>query len=173
MPIFGNNSAGNDTFPMGSNRALVCRETLADTAQLQYIHAYFEKASGTANAKGIILANNGGTPGTVLAVSDAVAIPNANAFLQLPISGTLSPGDYFIGVVTDDGSGVSALGDTISGAYDTEMANGTFTYATPPGTWPGTDTPYTSRLSVYVEYALASVAGFPGLTANITRNKGV
>jgi hypothetical protein len=39
----------------------------------------------------------------------------------------------------------------------TRMANGTFSYATPPGAWPGTDISYdATRVNAAIEYTAAS-----------------
>jgi hypothetical protein len=153
VATFGDTTSGGDTFPMDDGRCILTRQTLTESATLTAVWAYFLKASGTASAKGVICANNSGTPGSVLYVTSAVAIPNANAWLQMSLSGSLTAGDYYIGVVTNDGGGVSSLGEDASPTtFDTEMANGTFTFASPPGTWPGTDASYLLQINVYVEY---------------------
>ena len=137
--------ASLDTFPASEDRAICGRFTLAVAASVSAMYAYFVTGTGVA-VKFFIAANSGGTPGAILAVSSPVTVSAAGAWATAAISTSLSAADYFLGVFSSD-SGVEH-GITASGAGDMEMANG-FSYATPPGTWPGSDATYTNIPCIY------------------------
>ena len=133
---------------------------MPDTGTINFAQAY-AGASSTAGAswKFVILSDAAGAPGTVLYVSNATAIGAGAGWHNFTFSGSpsLTPGEYWLGVVAnsfeayhgEDATGVSP---------DVCMANGTFSYASPPGSWPGTDGSYGVGLDVYVDYTLAGGA---------------
>lgn len=157
MPTFGDTSAGGDEFPMADGRCLVDRFNCPDNAEVTLASAY-RGASSTAGAswKFVILDDAAGAPGNVLYVSNAVAAASGAGWTDFTFSGTptLAPGDYWLGIVAN--SFQAYAGEDASGVSpDVCMANGTFDYASPPASWPGTDGSYGVGLDVYVTYDVA------------------
>lgn len=147
---FGRETGGSDTFPCSDDRALATAFPLASSvASLSAIVGLFASSSTAGStARGFIAANASGTPGTILAISSIVTVPAGGGWVTFPIShGALAAGTYFLGIVTASFQGVwqhqTGAGVTM------HMANGTFSIASPPGTWPGTTTSYGSQLCVY------------------------
>lgn len=173
MSILGDNSQGAATSPGNSDRALVTRFTAPDSGSNGTMYAYF--GSGTiagASAKGIVYTNSAGAPGTLVANTSGVSIPAAGGLVNLgTVTATWTAStDYFVGIVYSDYQAEIQADGSLSG-IDTEMANGTLSYTTPPGTWPGTDITYDNiRVNVWVDYAAGggsaiSVIGSGALTA--------
>jgi hypothetical protein len=103
--------------------------------------------------KGLIFSDDGAglNPLSRLIVSTA-GLTSAVGWLQLAASGSLAAGTYWIGTV-HDGFSHSVGSDTGLSGVRRVIANGTFGYASPPATWPGSDVTYTDvRNNVYVEY---------------------
>lgn len=95
-------------------------------------------------------------PDIVLYVSNATAIGAGAAWNSFTFSGSpsLTPADYWLGVVAD--SYEAGVGEDTSGsAPNMQMADGTFDYTSPPSAWPGSDANYGVGLNVYVDYSLA------------------
>lgn len=103
-------------------------------------------ASG-ASGKMIVLSVTAGEPDAVLYVSDALAIPAGASTQTFTFSGSPSIAastDYYIGIVNNDFQAEMDQTENL-GASFSRLANGTFSYATPPGTWPGTDSSSADR----------------------------
>ena len=157
MAILGDNTAGADTFPCSSDRCVVSLFVLSEAATINSGGAYFDStsAAGT-SAKLVILNDSSGTPGTLVTSSSASAVPASGGLVTFGgLSGSLSIGSYWIGVVTN-GSDCVFKEDASGGT--TRMADGTFSYASPPATWPGTSGSYTSQLNAYIDYTPSSVS---------------
>lgn len=164
MPTFGDTSAGGDEFPMSDSRCLVDRFAMPDTGTVNFAQARSgPSAVAGANWKFVILADALSLPDLVLYVSNPTAISAASTWFNFTFGGSpsLTPADYWLGAVAD--SFQAYLGEDASGsAPNVQMANGTFDYATPPGTWPGSDANYGVGLNVYVDYTVAGgAAAFP------------
>lgn len=172
MAILGDNSQGAASSPGNSNRALVTRFTAPESGSNGTMYAYFSSGSSSgSNAKGIVYSNNAGAPDTLLANTSGVAVPSGGGLVNLgTVTATWTAStDYFVGIVYSDFQADISVDDSLSG-IDTEMANGTLSYATPPGTWPGTDISYGNiRVNVWVDYSAGgnavSVSGTGSLTA--------
>lgn len=109
----------------------------------------------------------GGAPGTLLYVGPTLSFSSAG-FQTGAMSGSIVAKDYWIGAVSN-GGGYNWGEETSSG--DTVMASGTFSYASPPSTWPGTDGSYGVSIDVYLEYTPggggpALVVPFPAAQRN-------
>lgn len=162
MPTFGDTTAGTDTFPGNSDRALLDRATLTESATLSLSWHYVgaDSTSG-ANWKGLIFSDSSG-PSARQAVSAVIAASPASTWVSGSISGSLSAANYWIGSVADNYQ--ASLGEDATGsAPDVVMANGSFSYASPPATWPGTDASYGVGLNTYVEYTAGGGGGATSL----------
>lgn len=146
---------GGGNWGLSANRAMLDRFTLTHNAQLTGLFVWIlAGAQAGGHIKGIICADNAGLPGAVLVMGAAAAVPAGGPFyVESPMSGNLPPGDYWIGAVSDGGSGPS--GEMGSGAHtapQSAIINGDFSYASPPPTCPAPAARYNNDLGVYVEY---------------------
>lgn len=155
MPTFGDLTAGGDTFPCSDGRALVDRFTLTEAATVTGIYVNFSSGTTAGTSfKGLILADSSGLPGSVLVVGTATAVPAGGGYIQSPASVALAAGDYWIGYVANSFQ-ASSTQDASGTAPNMQMANGTFSYSSPPATWPGSSASYGGQINAYVEYTAA------------------
>ncbi len=150
---FGNQSTANvDSFPCSGDRAMASPFVLSAAASISSITARFTSASGGGGVgdtfKAFICTDTAGEPGSVLAVTAAATISALDAWITTTISASLAAGTYWLGVV---GESFSARVQCVGSAGTMHMANGTFSYATPPATWPGTDGTYGIEMCIYAE----------------------
>lgn len=152
--FFGFNGPVTGGFPSNNGRVLVTRWTLPVNATLVSLElTIFNTATNPGPAKGVILAVSAGEPTTVLYVTGSQTAPAGGAVLTFSLSGSLSAGDYYLGGIVDTFNNNVGQGDV--GSFETRMANGTFNFTTPPGTWPGTDASYSVPIAAKVNYTPA------------------
>ena len=91
--------------------------------------------------------------------------------MTVAASGDVVDGTYYwLGVVADsfeayyakDASGIDSL-----------MANGTFSYASPPSSWPGTDGTYSGGMNVYVTFTEGGGGLLIPVAMNQLRQQGI
>ena len=160
MAILGDNTQGAAQFPDSEDRALLQLVTATEAGTINSGHAYFG-ASSTAgmNAKVCLYTDAGGIPGTQVAVSSAASVPAGSGLVNFTMSGSFTATTYYLGIVADGFYAYLSEDDGLSG-QDLQMANGTFSYASPPGSWPGTDATYTNaRINVYLDYTAGGGGG--------------
>lgn len=157
--IFGTQlTNGTGNWGSNPNRAMFDKFTLTNTATLVALNQAIHAGSPGGNSiKGVICADdNAGAPGTVLVVGAPVLDPgNASLqYLRSVFAGeVLSPGDYWIGAVSDGGD--AGMSEFASGAHTNPNAvliNGDFNYANPPAVCPAPAANYANDLACYVEY---------------------
>lgn len=151
MPTFGNTGVGSDTFPCSNDRGLFGLFNLPDTGDITEIAVRFDSSStaGT-NAKALIYAGVAG--GALQLATAGQAVPAGGGLQTWSVSGlTLSPGDYYVGSVTDGFQAVwqcePAAGARVEGV----------TYASPAGSL-GTLNSTGAIPDAYVTYTVASGA---------------
>lgn len=159
MSILGDNSQGAATSPGNTDRALVTRFTAPDTGSNGTAYAYFGSSSTAgASAKWLAYTNNAGEPGTLIFASAGQVVPAGGGLINFGsvTASWVASTEYFIGIVYDSFEAEVSVDDSLSG-MDTEMANGTLSYATPPTNWPTPSDPvYTNiRVNAWVDYPLA------------------
>lgn len=146
-------------FPGSANRALASKFAKSHAGRITQIN--FRLRNDTeAGANGKITCHaddaGGSVPGTLLWVSGSVAIP-AGGTVQNPalpssgIGGTDAAGNYWLVFVPDNFQADIAKSNTLSEGQ-TVMANGTYSYASPPSSWPGTDGTYDGPVCVWCDY---------------------
>lgn len=153
MAILGDNSEGTAAFPGTGDRAIVTRFTASASGTSGTGYAYFDAASiAGSSAKLIIYSNVAGAPATLIGVSAGAVVPAGGGLINLgAITATIvNAVEYFVGVVWSDYQ--SNVSNDDVGTEDTEMANGTLSYASPPATWPGTDVTYGIRINAWIDY---------------------
>jgi hypothetical protein len=146
-----------DGFPGSPNRALASKFTKSHAGTVNKLQVRIRSDTAAGNMKLVAHADDAGgsEPGTVLWESQPFAVTTGGLFeLGLPLSGitgTDAADDYWLVFVPDEfdinvsKSNVLADGQTI-------MANGTYSYASPPSTWPGTDGTYDGPICAFAEY---------------------
>jgi len=151
--------SGGGSAPADSDRCWVSKFTsVAAGTMVQGTVCFLGTTAGTM-ARFVVLSSTAGEPDAVLAVSAPVSVPAGASTTVFPLGGeaVTATTDYYLGVVTFDFN--AAIDESASaGAYAKRLANGTFSYATPPGTWPGTDASYTDNspsVSLVIEDVVA------------------
>lgn len=160
MPFVGDTTQGASSNPGNGDRCLVTLFTAAEAGTIVGAQAYFAASSSSgSSAKVVMYTNSSGVPGTLVAASSGTAVPAGGGLVTFTMSGSFSAADYFIGVVYSDFQANVSTDDGLSG-MNTDMANGTLSYSSPPASWPGTDIEYTtSRVNAAVEYTTAGGGG--------------
>lgn len=145
----GDTSEGGDVFPYTDGRLLVSKFTLSQAAVDVLAIRAFNGSASTAgsNCKGVILSDSAGVPGSTVCVSEPAACLAGGGWVYMPVLATvpLSTGDYWIGLVADSFQGRFGHDTTVGTLLRAEG----FTYASPPGTWPGTADTYIGEASIY------------------------
>lgn len=148
-----------DGFPGQTDRALASKFTKSHNGRITGIN--FRLRSDTvsgANARITCHADDAGgsVPGTLLWVSGTVAVP-AGGSVQTPalpssgIAGTDNAGTYWLVFVPDNFQANIAKSNVLADGQ-TRMANGTYSYASPPSSWPGTDGTYDGPICAWCDY---------------------
>lgn len=141
--------SGIGSTPADSDRAWVSKFTSVAAGTMSQGTVCFTSGTGGTTGRFIVLSVTSGEPDAVIAYSEIVTIPAGASTTVFPLSGeaVAATTDYYFGIVTYDFN--AAMDGGVTGAgYQTRLANGTFSLATPPGTWPGSDGSYTDALSV-------------------------
>lgn len=150
----GRETTGSDTFPMSDDRALLSPFVLSAAMSVVLTgHARF--AAGTtagSSAKFLVMSDNAGAPGTLLAISGGVAVPAGGGLVNFTFTGgpALPVGTYWLGIVAESFQGVFSHQTGAPGGTMV-MANGTFPFASTAGySWPGTSATYGSQACAYI-----------------------
>lgn len=154
--VFGDNTLPAGGFPGSGDRALVSSYVKSGSGTITSIFAHFRADTvAGASAKVFFLTDSAGAPGSLIVATTSVAVPSGGGWVEFPvpggISGLNSAGTYWMGVVNNSFEANPGKHDTGS-TGDTRMANGTFSFASPPGTWPGTDGNYVGKMGIYCFY---------------------
>lgn len=144
----------DDVTPLSDDRVWVYKVVLTETAVLDEFFIYKQTGAGGPEVKGLIFADDAGEPGDFVAGTEMVACPDGPTWFSIPISGTLSPGTYWIGLVT--GGVYTPVGATSSRAGEEIKRAESYPYPGWNTAWPGTAGTVTPRsLAVYVTYNTA------------------
>jgi subtilisin family serine protease len=152
---FGKTTVGgsNDTF--SANRKRVNRYSLPIAGSVSKLSAYLAPTSttGQQTITGIIYSDSSGKPATLLGATSQLTFRSTNQAgwydLTFPIAIKLAAGNYWIGIITGEASGViSYRYDSASGA----RAYNTNTYTSGPTTNFGSYTTDNEQMSLYATY---------------------
>lgn len=153
MATFGDTTRGAGEFPGNVDRCLVSRYLCVGSGTLDSLTTWFgPSTSASVNFKLVVLTDNAGAPGNLLAVSAAGVSSGAGGGgpVTVAVSGDVVDGTYYwLGIVADDYPAYYAKDDA---GIDSLMANGTFSYASPPASWPGTDGTYGGGVNIYATF---------------------
>jgi hypothetical protein len=143
----------NDTF--SANRKRVNRYSLPIAGSVSKLSAYLAPTSttGQQTITGIIYSDSSGKPATLLGATSQLTFRSTNQAgwydLTFPIAIKLAAGNYWIGIITGEASGViSYRYDSASGA----RAYNTNTYTSGPTTNFGSYTTDNEQMSLYATY---------------------
>lgn len=150
MAVFGD-TASSSQFPGAGDRCLISKFTCPTPGTLTSMSVTVgTSTTAGANCKLVLLADVAGVPGATLYVSAPGAMPAGGGLLNLAAAGALLATDYWLGIVSDSFQGY--YGQNAFTGQSMEMANGSYSYATPP-VWPGTDATYNDfHISVSATY---------------------
>ena len=139
-------------FPGNSDRALCTLYNLPENASnlISIVVTMHSGSTNPSNIKAFIASHSGGFPVNILHVTGSQLSPAGGGEFTFGLSGSLTSGNYYLGAVTEDFDNNIAQTDPAS--YDTHMANGTFSFSSPPATWPGSDATYLVGLGIIVNY---------------------
>lgn len=153
MAIFGSNAAGGGEFPGSANRALISRFQCVGSGSIVSMTTWFGPSTASAiNFKLVILSDAAGSPGSLLVVSAAGVSSGAGGGgpVTVAASGDVVDGAfYWLGIVGDN---FPAYYSKDTAGADALMADGTFSFASPPSSWPGTDGTYPGVVNVSVTF---------------------
>jgi len=164
--FFGLDQIGGGSAPNSDNRCWIDIFSLSTTAEITTFNAHFTASTLSGNmVKGVIYSDNNGTPNELLASTIGASIPTGGGWVSIPISGILSAGNYWLGIIATGGT--SYLSQIIGGAVSTIRSEGV-NFTTPPSTFPVADATYASDLSIYVDYVETAVTPTPTPTISVT-----
>lgn len=145
-------------FPSSADRALASKFAKSHAGTVDGIFARFrnDTTSGASARVTCHLDNAGGSvPGTLVWASQTLAITGPGVFeFALPLSGlngSDGAANYWLVFVSDSFEADIAKSDTLADGQ-TIMANGSYSFASPPSSWPGTDGTYDGPICVWCEY---------------------
>lgn len=154
MAILGDNTAGSEVDPGSADRAWLNRFTATEGGTINSAGAYFASSSTSGASCKVVMYTAAGanTPGTLVAASSGSSVPSGGGLVTFTMSGSFSAADYFIGIVSSDFQADLQIDTSLSGMQSV-LANGTLSYASPPASWPGTDSSSSAeRVNVYIDY---------------------
>lgn len=161
---FGDTTPGGSSFPATNDRAIVRSFTLSGNADLRSMTLYFDGTSTAGSQhKGLIFADSGGLPGALLASTPEGYLPPGGTVLELPISGTLMAGTYWLGGVAN-GFEARWAADVSAGGQRKEG----YSFASPPGTFGTPDGTTTDGISALVSYVAVNTGGTYSGSGQIT-----
>lgn len=158
---FGKTSNGGGEVGTSADRLRVSSQTLTENGILADSRVRMRVDSGSADVKAVIYADSGGSPGSLVAVSDEETISNTTeAEITFSYSGAyedlpLPAGTYWIGVHTED----PGAGNVYISRDSTASGNATATssYASgPPTTFPAVTT-QTGIIDAYINYTTTRI----------------
>ena len=174
MAVFGDNTRGTGEFPGSDSRCLISRYLCTGSGTIDSMSTWFGPSTlGSVNFKLVMLSDAAGSPGNLLVVSSPGVSSGAGGGgpVTVAASGSVVDGTYYwLGVVADnfqayyakDSSGIDAL-----------MANGSFSYSSPPASWPGTDGTYSGGMNVYVTFTESAGGLLVPVAVNQLRQQGI
>jgi Subtilase family/Invasin, domain 3 len=154
-PTLGHTSIGASSDRFASDRKRVNRYALAADGTVTKLSVYLlpTSTSGQQVIQGVIYADSGGTPGSLIATTNAFTFSSTNAAgwydLTFPTPPQLPAGNYWLGVLTGNSSGVAGYRyDSVSGSRD--YNSNTFTSG--PSDPFGPITTDSQQMSIYATY---------------------
>jgi hypothetical protein len=154
MSTFGNTIPGGTQEVTSSNYKQVSKFNLSGTGSVTKISCYLSASGNVIPVRGIIYADSVGDPGALKAVGSEFTVPDggAPAWYDSTVSPAvnLTAGDYWIGFIAGDTSGLRLYYDLVTNNRKYKSETYSSTPTDPFGTPDATDH---HQLSVYVTTA--------------------
>lgn len=172
MATFGQTTPGTVSSPTQDGRYWASKFTLTEAGLVTAVNAFFDYDAGnTSNsgdsAKAVIYADSAGSPGTLMGVSAAAAVPGGDVEVSFSISVSLPAGDYWLGIVSN-GFQARLNSTSTGGEY---VRKQTLDYANPANPMGTPDAQQTGQgnFAVYATYTPTTGRDFYSTRATITR----
>ncbi len=168
---FGLSSIGANTDMMVPNKKRATKATLSVAGSVYKLTMYLAPTgvSGQQVMQGILYADQGGSPGTLLGVTNAFTFSSSNAAgwydLLFPSSIALTPGTYWMGVISGNTNHVAGFRWNSVSQMRALNAN---SYASGPSNPFGTATIDSEQMSIYASYTTQSLTPTPTSTPTQT-----
>jgi subtilisin family serine protease len=153
--VFGKTSVGARSDRFAPDRKRVNRWPLTTSGTVTKLSIYLQptSTSGQQVIQGVIYADSGGTPGSLVATTNAFTFTSTNTAgwydLTFPTPPHVAAGNYWLGVLTGNSSGVAGFRyDSVSGSRDYNSNAFTSTPSNPFGPVT-TDSEQTSLYATY------------------------
>ncbi len=165
---FGLTNVGANSDSMVPDRKRATKATLSATGNVYKLTMYLTPTgvSGQEVMRGILYADQGGSPGALLGVTNAFTFLSTNAAgwydMQFPSPIPLTPGTYWIGVIS--GTATHVAGFRWNSVSHIRALN-TNAYASGPSNPFGTATIDSEQMSIYATYTIQSPTPTPTPTA--------
>lgn len=164
--FFGNNTFSTESFPCSDGRAVLTKVELSTNVSTTVCNMHFNSSTTAGSScKGLIYADNNGTPSTLISQTTAVAIPAGGGWVSVPISSNISAGTYWLGIVTNNFQ--ARISDVLSSNSTTIRTEGV-NFSNIPQTLPAVQSTYDINLSVFVEYGGSTITPTPTRTPTQT-----
>lgn len=149
--FIGYNGLPDDTTALSDDRVWAYKVVLTEDAILDEFFFYKATGAGGPELKGLVFSDNAGEPDVLVASTDMVSCPAGPQWVEIPITGTLSAGTYWIACVT--GGIYTPVGATSTRPGEEIKRAEAYPYPGWNTDWPGTAGTVTPRsLCVYVTY---------------------
>jgi hypothetical protein len=161
---FGKNTISGSSSEFSSGNALASRFNLSTGGKVIALHAYIPGANG-GNIRMALYSDSSSQPGTLISVSGSQPAVTGWNFVNIPDTGVLGSGYYWIALATDNNSN----GVTLSFDHTTTGAGefGSMSYATFATTFPaGSTNDY--NFSYYADYCVSAGSPTPVPTGTFT-----
>ncbi|WP_202841976.1 hypothetical protein [Luteimonas saliphila] len=167
MPRFGNeNPAIADTdLPGTTGRAWFTRFTLSEAGTLNHV-AIYSTSTGGGLVKGLVYADNAGSPGALVAVGAEVAVINGDFAISTCNGEALSPGNYWLGATTADHLSNLRTDDEGGTGWSQWAGPDEDAYDNPPNPWSGGGSSG-YNIVIYADYSTGAPAETLSGTASL------
>lgn len=168
---FGLTSVGTNSDMMLPDRKRASKATLSVAGDVYKLTMYLAPTgvSGQEVMEGILYADQGGTPGALLGVTNQFTFLSTDAAgwydMQFPSSIALSPGTYWIGVIS--GNATHVAGFRWNSVSQIRALNSN-PYANGPSNPFGTATLDSEQMSIYASYNIPGTTPTPTPTQTVT-----
>ncbi len=166
---FGTTTVGGSSDTFAANRKRVNRYALSTAGSVSKLSIYLAPTSNSGQQliEGVVYAESAGAPTTLLGTSTPLTFKSTNVAgwyeLNFATPLSLAAGNYWIGIITGESSGVAGFRYT---SVTNSRDYNTNTYTSGPSNPFGTPTTDSEEMSIYATYSTAGPSSPPG---NVTK----
>lgn len=163
---FGDETLYTDSLPAANGRMSGKQFVLAEDGLVESISVGFTPTSdGTFNVKGLIYTDFAGAPDTLVAHGTSAVHTTGGGFIVSPLASAvpLTAGTYWLFGMSDDTNGLgehshNPFGDG-DGIDSWMLQPGSYSFASPPSTFPSPTATYDYNVGIYATYSVAAAPG--------------